>query len=70
MTVLPPSPKPTISAGQRIRLTAEARAEGWKFRDVGTRIGTVAAVDGWLIIEWDGIPERHRIPATDIEVMA
>lgn len=70
MTTLPPSPKPTIRAGDRVRLTAEARAEVWKFWDVGTRVGTVVAVDGWLIIEWVGVPERHRIPAKDIEVMS
>lgn len=56
-----------IKVGSRVRLIADLR--GW-MSDVGDRTGSVVAIDGWLIVEWDGIPERHRIPATDIEVMS
>lgn len=39
-------------------LTDEARV--W-FSDIGRRRGTIVAIDGWPIIEWDGLLERNRI---------
>jgi hypothetical protein len=45
-------------------LTDQARS---RFPDIGTRAGTVMAVDGWIIVQWDKQDWQTRLPATDLE---
>jgi hypothetical protein len=45
-------------------LTEEARS---RFPDIGTRAGTVLAVDGWLLVAFDKLDWQTRLPASDLE---
>jgi hypothetical protein len=45
-------------------LTEQARA---RYPDIGTRAGTVVAVDGWLIVKFHRHDWQVRLPATDLE---
>lgn len=45
-------------------LTEEARC---RFPDIGTRAGTVLAVDGWVIVQFDKHDWQARLPANDLE---
>lgn len=63
-----------MKAGDRVALTPEARAEVWKYDDVGTRSGIVKAVGTSVHVEWDGLPcvsgFSRAIAERDLEVIA
>lgn len=50
--------------GSRVVLTDTARS---LFPDIGTRVGVVQLVDGWIVVRWAGSPYTTRSPATDLE---
>lgn len=56
-----------MKINDRVHLNAAALVEVWKFRDIGTRPGTVKLIDGWIIVAFDGVPEQIRLPETDLE---
>lgn len=58
-----------MKAKDRVKLTDAARAEVWKYGDVGTRFGTVIRVDNWPVITWDGIDRASWVPPGDVEVV-
>jgi len=38
-----------VTPSTRVRLTAAAQA---RFPDIGARVGTVVAVDGWIVVRF------------------
>jgi hypothetical protein len=40
-----------------------------KWRDIGTRHGTVIRIDGWTVVAFDRIPGEVRIDADELEVV-
>lgn len=58
-----------MKAGDRVKLTLAARAEVWKYGDVGTRAGTIARIDGWIIVRFDGLDGESRVPPADVEAL-
>ncbi len=53
-----------MSVNDRVALTIEARS---RFPDIGTRAGTVARVDGWIVVKLDGVMGESRLPEADWE---
>lgn len=48
-----------------VQLTPDARS---RFPDIATRAGTVKALDGWIVVEFSGLPMVCRVPAKDLEL--
>ena len=52
-----------VTPSTRVRLTAAAQA---RFPDIGARVGTVVAVDGWAVVRFDRM--EVRVPVGDLEI--
>lgn len=52
-----------MKAGERVTLSAEARS---RFPDIGIRVGTIEAIDGWIVVKFTGLPMSIRVPESDL----
>lgn len=59
-----------LKAKDRVKLTDTARAEVWKYGDVGTRFGTVIRIDGWPVVQWQDRDSESWVPREDLEVVS
>ena len=53
-----------VGVNSRVSLTVEAQA---RFPDIGARVGTAVAVDGWAVVRFDRM--EVRVPVGDLEVV-
>lgn len=54
-----------MKKGSRVQVIAEMRSRFW---DIGAKVGIVMDMDGFAIVEWPNIPERHRIDTAYLEI--
>ena len=54
-----------VGVNSRVSLTAEAEA---RFPDIGARVGTAVAVDGWIVVRFQGVDGEVRMPVGDLGV--
>jgi hypothetical protein len=55
-----------VTKGELVRLTDDARR---RFPDIGTEIGVIDALDGWIAVYWKRLGFRSRHPSIELEII-